>query len=136
MASANQLGLWEQRQPSNEEAVDCAECREGRKPCGAGPAECPAQEVATGPLCVTEPRTVKGALYQLLVDADRRGLWLTIPAMERELKRRGFNCLQTSISARLRELPRDAPTGYSARVSGRVREGTVRLWEYRLGVHR
>lgn len=72
-------------------------------------------------------RTVKSELYCILANSCR---WWSLPELTAELTARGLTALETSVSARLRELP----NAYQCTMRSRVREGKTHLWEYAVGV--
>lgn len=86
------------------------------------------------PGLVTDGRTVRGAVYQLLAEAAAKGMWLTIPQIARELRRRGINALETTISARIRDIRKPPPAGMAAHVTMRRAPASRGVFEYFLGV--
>ena len=69
---------------------------------------------------------VAATLCEVMAD----GAWRSLPELAAALRRRGVAALETSISARLRELPRSP---YCLHVQARIRAQS-RAWEYRVGV--
>lgn len=73
-------------------------------------------------------RSILDCVYELMSAAPR---WWTIPELREALRRFGYSVLDTTISARIRDL-RKAP--FSCFVSARPRNGNRSLVEYRVGI--
>lgn len=69
----------------------------------------------------------RDSIITIVYNVMSAGGWWTLPELEREVTKRGRTALQTSLSARLRDL-RKPP--WNRHVYSRVRAGTSHLEEY------